>query len=759
MWGGWVDAARDPPRGSDRPGAARRACTGSSAWTSTTGLVHAHGLLAATPMSRIREAVEAFVADAGAGAGRARGGRGRGLGRPRSGRARPAGDRPCGPARGASARGSDSSPSPPATTATRRSGRSSRSGSPASSRPSPAPTTASRTSPRRIPCSGCASGSACPPDRTAVVGDSPADLRMGRAAGVARTIAVLTGVGDRADARAARGRRPALDRGARAGLTRRSRAGAVRGSSRCARVTRARFRAEMTAGGRGRYSIPIAPVRAATYGACIAGACPHHRKHVPVPQESAKPDGPRCAARPGRRADHAVRGCPAGGSASRHRPVLVRARRSALDEARPEAGAAPPASRPRAPDRGRGTAARSRAVARSCASSAGRTPFADSPRSCPARTPSSPSSRRSSTTRSACSMRIAPASGCGSRSWTIRSSSSRAASSPPRSRSASAPRPRTPSSPGFEALRRETVLVFRDADDSAAHAGDARAVRGVRHQVAVLRARGLPRRSAGPARPVPRGAVRLDPRRDRAGAELRRHDRDRHRQRPAHGVGGGSRGAAARRSRTCRRACPRSRTCAGSARRSSSRRARSSPTTRSGCTASTTTRAGASRSPSRARSWAGSDPEPELLRVRIGEGLTGWVAEHGEPLLIGDAHADARSLVVGEHASARNRCSSCPMTYEGRVRGHRRRVAPRQGSVRAGRRDDAEHLCRHGRPGARERGAAGAAPHAAGRARAPARQPAPAHGRQRAAPVDPRPVGRPRDDRGLAEDGGRRTTR
>ena len=37
-----------------------------------------------------------------------------------------------------------------------------------------------------------------PPTRTAVVGDSPADLRMGRAAGVARTIAVLTGVGDRA---------------------------------------------------------------------------------------------------------------------------------------------------------------------------------------------------------------------------------------------------------------------------------------------------------------------------------------------------------------------------------------------------------------------------------------------------------------------------------------------------------------------------------------------------------------------------------
>jgi phosphoglycolate phosphatase len=36
------------------------------------------------------------------------------------------------------------------------------------------------------------------PDRTAVVGDSPVDLGMGRAAGVRRVIGVLTGVGDRA---------------------------------------------------------------------------------------------------------------------------------------------------------------------------------------------------------------------------------------------------------------------------------------------------------------------------------------------------------------------------------------------------------------------------------------------------------------------------------------------------------------------------------------------------------------------------------
>ena len=37
------------------------------------------------------------------------------------------------------------------------------------------------------------------PDRTAVVGDSPADLGMGRAAGVARCYGVLTGIGTRAE--------------------------------------------------------------------------------------------------------------------------------------------------------------------------------------------------------------------------------------------------------------------------------------------------------------------------------------------------------------------------------------------------------------------------------------------------------------------------------------------------------------------------------------------------------------------------------
>ena len=37
------------------------------------------------------------------------------------------------------------------------------------------------------------------PARTAVVGDAPADLRMGRAAGAGLVVGVLTGVGGRAD--------------------------------------------------------------------------------------------------------------------------------------------------------------------------------------------------------------------------------------------------------------------------------------------------------------------------------------------------------------------------------------------------------------------------------------------------------------------------------------------------------------------------------------------------------------------------------
>jgi diguanylate cyclase (GGDEF)-like protein/excisionase family DNA binding protein len=63
-----------------------------------------------------------------------------------------------------------------------------------------------------------------------------------------------------------------------------------------------------------------------------------------------------------------------------------------------------------------------------------------------------------------------------------------------------------------------------------------------------------------------------------------------------------------------------------------------------------------------------ADPSPDQLRVRIGQGLTGWVAEHGEPIVLGDARADARSLFVGQ-TDATEPMLVVPMVYEGRVRG------------------------------------------------------------------------------------------
>ena len=62
------------------------------------------------------------------------------------------------------------------------------------------------------------------------------------------------------------------------------------------------------------------------------------------------------------------------------------------------------------------------------------------------------------------------------------------------------------------------------------------------------------------------------------------------------------------------------------------------------------------------------NPAPEQLRVKIGQGLTGWVAEHGEPLIIGDAATDARSVIVGP-ASGPESMLVIPMNYEGKVRG------------------------------------------------------------------------------------------
>jgi diguanylate cyclase (GGDEF)-like protein len=64
----------------------------------------------------------------------------------------------------------------------------------------------------------------------------------------------------------------------------------------------------------------------------------------------------------------------------------------------------------------------------------------------------------------------------------------------------------------------------------------------------------------------------------------------------------------------------------------------------------------------------GMDPDASSLRVRIGEGLTGWVAKHGQTIRLADAVADPRAITLesaGEPASA----LLVPMIYEGTVHG------------------------------------------------------------------------------------------
>ena len=145
-------------------------------------------------------------------------------------------------------------------------------------------------------------------------------------------------------------------------------------------------------------------------------------------------------------------------------------------------------------------------------------------------------------------------------------------------------------------------------------------------------------------------------------------------------------------------------------------------------------------------------PTTEILRCRVGEGLTGWVAEHNETLVIGDAESDDRRILVGPTDGPESMLL-VPMTYDDRVEGvivlaklgRNRFSADHEAtlSIFAGHAaqafvnaDNAEQV---------------ATP--AARARAPARQPAAPPRGQRDAPLDARPARRPRDDRRLAQGG------
>jgi GAF domain-containing protein len=59
----------------------------------------------------------------------------------------------------------------------------------------------------------------------------------------------------------------------------------------------------------------------------------------------------------------------------------------------------------------------------------------------------------------------------------------------------------------------------------------------------------------------------------------------------------------------------------------------------------------------------------DLLRVEIGEGFTGWVAEHGEALLINDALDDERGKTIEGTDDVPESMLIVPMLYEGRALG------------------------------------------------------------------------------------------
>lgn len=71
------------------------------------------------------------------------------------------------------------------------------------------------------------------------------------------------------------------------------------------------------------------------------------------------------------------------------------------------------------------------------------------------------------------------------------------------------------------------------------------------------------------------------------------------------------------------------------------------------------------------REMLDGDPEDAeaLLRVEIGEGFTGWVAEHGEALLVNDAVDDERGKTIDGTEDIPESMLVVPMLYEGRALG------------------------------------------------------------------------------------------
>jgi diguanylate cyclase (GGDEF)-like protein len=65
------------------------------------------------------------------------------------------------------------------------------------------------------------------------------------------------------------------------------------------------------------------------------------------------------------------------------------------------------------------------------------------------------------------------------------------------------------------------------------------------------------------------------------------------------------------------------------------------------------------------RVGAYEDVDLDLLRCTLGEGFTGWVAQHGEPILVDDANADPRGVTIEGTDDVDESMLVVPMRYDG----------------------------------------------------------------------------------------------
>jgi diguanylate cyclase (GGDEF)-like protein len=59
----------------------------------------------------------------------------------------------------------------------------------------------------------------------------------------------------------------------------------------------------------------------------------------------------------------------------------------------------------------------------------------------------------------------------------------------------------------------------------------------------------------------------------------------------------------------------------------------------------------------------------DLLQVRVGEGITGWVAQHAQPLIVDDARADPRATVIPGTPAMEESMLLAPLVYDDAVVG------------------------------------------------------------------------------------------